>query len=396
MGFSWMPGAEKNKLKAELLSLGLSEEKVSFVLGENLWQDLSLKEKTKRLVGLSSDSYCKLEVSKQQEKLITQLLEKGLNKEAAEIIDKLLRQIEDASDAVCSVTIADLGRISGVLILKEKFSLLEQVINGLTARWDKEKNPKVYSLLSQLLGSICNTLIRKQNLIPAAGILKEFNLRIAKGSSLSQAQKETVRESKERTIATGEVLNWLVELLKNKVESHRDIYELSKIITGIGPAAIAPMFDLASSGDFYADPFKVYSLRWAIAKILKTMQEDATVYLGSKLEDPKVERVRLSLEILGHMRNKDALKHLRSLLKHKNATVRKEAINTIGKIGGSEAVRLLSEFLKDEDKRNRFAVVRALGLIGIPEVLPILKPLLKDKELSGAAEKIIHRVTERK
>lgn len=383
------------KLKAKLFQLGMKEEEASSALQENLWEGLSLKEKVERITKLSARDYVRLEVSKPIVDLVWQLLGKDQYGQVSEVIDKLLGQLEDESKQVRSLTLNDLDKICERLVAKEKYFLLEGIINGLTSRLNKEKDPQVYSLLSRVLATICANLIKKQNFIQAAGVLKEFNLRLKKTSELLDIQKETIKNAKDQKIASPQILDWLTELLKEKVEGHHDFWELSKLIFEIGPVTISPMFALTIPRDLYVDPFKTYTLRWSIAKVLKGMGDEAVFYLKDKLLDRRREVVKVALKLFGHIQNEKALKYLGPLLKHKDLDVRKEVIATLGKIGGGEAVKLLSECLRDENSQIRLAAIRALADVRGPDVLGLLEPLLKDGQLSEEARRITRRIAER-
>ena len=384
------------KLKAKLLQLGMNEEEVSWVLEGDIWQGLSLEKKVKRLKSLSAGDYMKFDISKEIEDIISELLKNGRYNEAGEIVDKLLKQLEDESNkARRLLTLNDLDTISEMLIFKEKYFLLEQIINSLIVRLDKEKDPEVYSSVIQVLANICTKLIKRQNFIQATGILKEFNLRLGKTSKMLDIQKQAIKKARDRTVTSSGVVNWLAKLLEEKIEGRHDFWELSKVMVEIGNAAVEPIFTLAVSKDSYADPFKTYALRWSIAKVLKGIGDEAVFYLKDRLAEKEVQHNKVALELLGHMQNKSALKYLHPLLKHKDLSVRKEAIATLGKIGGIEAIKLLSESIKDKNSRIRLASIWALANIGSPEVLPILKPLLKEKEFSNEVRKVIQRIEKR-
>ena len=383
------------KLKIELYQLGLNEDETSWVLEENLWQGLPLREKVKRFLRLTPDDYIKLEISKLVGKFVSELLQKGQYNETGEIVDKLLKQLEDASSDLRSATVSDLDKISQTLIFKQKYFLLEQIISALMARLDKEKDPQVYSGVTLLLANICVRLIKKQSFIQATGILKEFNLRLGATSSLLEIQKQTIKKLKQSIVGATELINWLTKLFEQKVEAHQDLWELSKVIYEIGPETIGPLFDLTAAKDTYADPFKAYALRWNVAKVFKTMGDEAVFYLRDILEDKKTEEVKLALELLGHMQSKNAVRYLQPLLKYQDLNLRKEAITTLGKIGGNEAIKLLSKCVRDKNAQIRLSAIWALGSIGSKEVFLILKPLLADETVSGVVKKIIRRIGKR-
>ncbi|MBL7084979.1 MAG: diguanylate cyclase [Candidatus Omnitrophica bacterium] len=382
------------KLKTELAQMGLTEEEISWVVEEDLWQGLSLEDKVQRAVNITPKKYLKLQkdISEQVDKLISELLENDQYNQVSEIIDKLLRQLDDRSKDVRAVTINDLDKISQKLILEEKYFLLEQIINSLIARLEQEKDPEVYSSTVQLLASICAKLIEKQNFIQATGVLREFNLRMSKTSKLLDIQKQAIKEARDKTLTTPSLINRLTKLLEAKIEGHHDFHELSQVLNEIGTAAIGPLFALGIPKGPYADPFKSYVLRWSIAKVLKDIGDEAVLYLKGRLEDKKRELVKTALEVLGHMQNKTAVTYLHPLLKHKDLHLRKEAIVTLGKIGGSEAIKLLSECIKDKNGQIRWGAIWALSNIGTAEALPLLKPLLKEQEVSEEVKRIIQRI----
>lgn len=382
------------KLKQELAKAGLSEEATSWVLGEEIWQGLSLKDKLLRALGLNPENYVKLqtEVSEEINKLISQLLDQDRYGETAELIDKLLKQLENESKEVRKTTIKDLENITEMLILKKKFFLLEQIFNSLIVTLDKEKDPELYYFIIQSLATNCTKLIKSKNFIQATGILREFNIRLGKTSKLLDIQKQATREAKDKTVATSELISWLTRLLEEKIEGRHDFWELSKVVSEIGPVAIGPIFALAISKDIYVDPFKVYALRWSIAKVFKGMGDEAVAILKDRLSSKDLEQVITALELLGHMQNKTAVRYLTPLLKHEDLDVRKEAIATLGKTGGEEAIKLLSTSIKDKNSRIRLASIWALANIGTAQVLPILKPLLKDDEFSYEVQRVIQRI----
>lgn len=385
------------ELKGKLAEMGLNQEESSWVLREQFWQGLSLKDRAQRAIKVTAQDYLKLqpEISENIIKLISELLENDQYSEASEIIDKLVKQLEDKSKEIRNRTVADLDRISEMLILKEKHFLLEQIINSLIVTIDKEKDPQVFSALAQGLAAISVKLIKKKNFIQATGILREFNLHLGSTSKLLDIQKEAIKKAKAETVASTGTINWLIKLLEEKIEGHHDFWELSKIISEIGSAAAGPIFALAISKASFADPFKTYALRWSIARVLKGMQDEAVVYLKDRLADKNVEVVKVALGLLGHMQSKSAITYLRPLLKHENLDVRKEAITTLGKIGDKEAVKLLSESIRDKNSQICLAAIWALVNTESPEVFQLLKPLLKEKKLATEVRRIIQRIEKR-
>jgi len=215
---------------------------------------------------------------------------------------------------------------------------------------------------------------------------------MGKASKLLDIQKEAIKAAKDEVVARPKVIRRLTKLLKGKVESRHDFWELSKVISVIGSAAIGPIFALTISKNLYSDPFKIYTLRWNIAKVLKGMGDEAVLSLKERLADKDKEQVKTVLKLFGHMQNKTAVKYLKPLLKHEDLDLRKEAVTTLGKIGGNEAIKLLSLSIKDKNSQIHSAAIWALANIGTPEVLPILKPLLRDKEFSNEARGIIERI----
>ena len=382
------------KLKSELNKLGMSQEEISWVLGEEFWQGLSLKDKLQRAIRISPQDYVKLqkEVSEEIDKLIFQLLEQGQYAEAKEIIDKLLKQMEDESKEVRKLTIKELQKISEALSTKEKYFLLEQVLNSSIIRLDKESDPQIYSIIAKSLASICADLIEKQNFIQATGILREFNLRMGKASKLLDIQKEAIKEAKDEVILRPKVIRRLTKLLKGKLEGRHDFWELSKVISEIGSAAVGPVFALTISKNLYSDPFKIYTLRWNIAKVLKGIGDEAVLSLKQRLADKDKEQVKTVLKLFGHMQNKTAVKYVKPLFRGEDLDLRKEAITTLGKIGGNEAIKLLSLSIKDKNSQIHSAAIWALVNIGTPEVLPVLKPLLRDKKFSNELRSVIERI----
>lgn len=382
------------KLKAELLQLGMKEEEVSWVLGEDFWQGFSLQEKVQHATKIASKDYLKLQkgVSEYTYKLVTELLENGKYSEAAEIIDKLIKQLQDQSQEVRKITVRDLKKISEMLIAKEKYFLLEEVIGSFINRLDKEQDREIYASIAEGLTGICARLLEKHNFIQATGILRELKLYLGPDSKLPDMQKQAIKEARDKRIAAPALVNRLVKLLQAKIEGHHGFYELSQAIAELGSPVLGPLFTLGFSKDQYVDPFKTYALRWSIARVLKGMSEEAVLYLKDRLADKRVEEIKLTLELFGHMQEEGAVKHLRPLLKHENISVRSEAVATLGKIGGSEAIQLLSESIKDGNDQIRLAAIWALADIGDPQVLPLLKPLLQDKRFSEEVERIIRRI----
>ncbi len=383
------------QLKTKLAELGITKEETAWVLGKTLWQDLSLDEKIKQLLELPADKYIKLEISKQIGDLVSEVLKNNQDNQARAIIDKLLRQLEEKSAEVRGITLKDLAKISERLIFKEKFFLLQQITSTLIGKLNQEKDAGVYAVLAQVLSAICASLIKKQNFMQAAEILKEMNLRLDKKSNLPEIQKKAIAEAKTKTVATNSLIEWLTKLLAAKIESDHAVYEISQVIAGIGPPAIEAILTLGVSQDLYIDPFRAYALRWSIAKVLRNMGEEAVLCLQERLAEKEPELIKATLEIFRHMQNKDVVKHLSPLLKHQDLNVRKDTIITLGKIGGSEAMKMLSETIKDKDSQIRLAAIRALANIGTKEVLPLLKPLMKEAEFAEELKRIIWRIEEK-
>jgi diguanylate cyclase (GGDEF)-like protein len=381
------------KLKIKLHQMALDENEISWVLHEELWQELPLKERVKRFKGLSRESYRRLQVSKAVDSLVLQLLENGMYNEVGEVVEKLLGQLEAEARHSREETLNDLDKICETLIFREKYFLMERIINRLIARLDNENDPQVYSTTVLVLANSCVRLIKRQNFIQATGILKEFNLRLGKESRLLDIQRQAIKEVKDSIFTESGLLGWLTKLLAQRIEDHHDLRELSKVIYEIGPGTVGPLFDLTVGKDVYIDPFKSYALRWNVSKVFKSMGEEAVPYLKEKLKHGKVEEVRVALELLGHIQHRDAVKSLEPLLKHKDLNLRREAITTLGKIGGREAIKLLSELVHEEDSHVRLSAVWALANIGSKEVLPILKPLLKDETVSGEIERIMRKIS---
>jgi len=385
------------ELKAKISEKEISEEELSYILGQPLWQGLSVKDKAQRLIKITPQIYLRLqkELSGQIDKLVLELLESDCYNEASEVLDKLLKQSQNTSKEVRAATIGEIDRISQGLIARKKYFLLEKVVSALVEGLDKEKEPEIYSAIVQLLADNCAKLIKKESLIQATGILKEFNLRLNKTSKLSNARRQTIKEAKAKTFAMPSLLKWLAELLEAKVERHEDFYELSGLIGEIGAPAIEPLFALAASQDRYADPFRTYSMRWSIGRVLKGVGDEAAFYFKDKLADKNGESIKIALELLGHIRNTKAVAYLGPLLKSKQLNLRKEVIATLGKIGGKEAIELLSGSLKDRNSQTRLAVIRALANTTDPQVLPLLKPLLKERQFSDEVKRIIQRIEEK-
>ncbi|NQS99797.1 MAG: HEAT repeat domain-containing protein [Candidatus Omnitrophica bacterium] len=382
------------QLKQRLLKLGLSPEEVSLMLEGDLWQGLSTEEKVKRFLELTPESYLKFEreITENIEKLISELLENNRYNQANAIIDKLLKQLEDGSSQVRSKTVKILVKISQTLVARQKQFLLEQIISAFLDKLDKEQVPEVYSFLAGGLAVISAQLLKKQNFIQAAGILRELNFRMGKESKLADTKKQVLINVKSEIVAIPEIVDSLAKSLKEKIEQHHEFWELSKVISEIGAGTVQAIFDLAISKGLYSDPFETYAFRWSIAKVFKPMGEKVISFLKKQLLDKKAENIKVALQLLGHMQNQAVVKHLRPLLKHKDLNVRKDVITTLGKISGSEAIKLLSEAISDKQIQIRWAVIWALANIGGAQVLPLLKPLLLEQEFSDQVKRIIRRI----
>lgn len=383
-----------SKLEDRLHQLGLKEDEVSWMLKGNPWQGLSLEDKARRVLSLSPESFVKLqrEISEDVDKLILEFLENGQYAKAGEIIDRLLEQLENQTREVRTVTIEVLQKVSDALILKEKYFLLEQIINSLIVELDKEKDSKVYFSVACALAGVSVKLLQRQNFIQATGILRELNLRIKGANKIPDAKRQLLQRVKNEIVAVPEIINQLTKLLKEKIEGRHEFWELSKAISEIGLAALKPIFYLAISKGLYSDPFQTYAFRWNIAKALKDMDDEALTFLKARLQDNSAESIRVALELLGHLQDKGVVKDLYPLLKHKDLDVRKDAITTLGKIGGNEAIKFLSESIKDKDTQIHLASLWALANIGGKQVLPLLEPLLEEPEFSEQVKKIIQRI----
>lgn len=100
----------------------------------------------------------------------------------------------------------------------------------------------------------------------------------------------------------------------------------------------------------------------AVLKLLKDADEDIRIY---------------ACEILGGMKEKDAVPHLIEALNDESVNVRNLACVALGEIGDESAINALFGALKD-DEWVEFSAIQALGKIGSKKVIEPLFEIFKD------------------
>jgi HEAT repeat protein len=135
-------------------------------------------------------------------------------------------------------------------------------------------------------------------------------------------------------------------------------------------------FALARVNDPAAVP-KLIEMLHGKEKVIQDKAADALVKFGAssiscllKTLDHNDANMRATVvDILGKIRNPDAISGLLKVLRDQDKNLRKVVINALGSIGDGTAVPALVKLLHDEDPKIRVAVVRALGQIANPEAV---------------------------
>jgi hypothetical protein len=108
------------------------------------------------------------------------------------------------------------------------------------------------------------------------------------------------------------------------------------------------------------------------------------------LPDESWYTVRNALDILGRLREPDALVVLRKHISDPDPRVRFEIVRALERIGGADALRFLVGLAEDSDRDVRLAAIVALGAAGGEHEVFVLRELFgADRD---SAEKIIYAV----
>ncbi|MEM8930590.1 MAG: HEAT repeat domain-containing protein [Acidobacteriota bacterium] len=131
--------------------------------------------------------------------------------------------------------------------------------------------------------------------------------------------------------------------------------------------------------------------RNAAVEILKLRRQRSLNLACYLLEDKDPEVVLQAVQILSHLRDRQALEALVKALDHANANVVQEAIVALGRIGDVRALPAVKRFLTSEPWLQ-VAAIETIGRIGSPEIIPDLLPLLGEPVLQNLVVEALTKI----
>lgn len=131
--------------------------------------------------------------------------------------------------------------------------------------------------------------------------------------------------------------------------------------------------------------------RNAAVEILKLRRQRSLNLACYLLEDKDPEVVLQAVQILSHLKDRQALEPLMKVLEHSDPNVIQEAIVALGKIGDVRALPAVKRFLQSEPWLQ-VAAIETIGRIGSPEVIPDLVPLLGEPVLQNLVVEALAKI----
>ena len=131
--------------------------------------------------------------------------------------------------------------------------------------------------------------------------------------------------------------------------------------------------------------------RNAAVEILKLRRQRSLNLACYLLEDKDPEVVLQAVQILSHLRDRQALEPLIKALDHEDPNVIQEAIVALGRIGDVRALPAVKRFLSGE-AWLQVAAIETIGRIGSPEIIPDLRPLLEEPLLAALVSDALGRI----
>ena len=140
-------------------------------------------------------------------------------------------------------------------------------------------------------------------------------------------------------------------------------------------------------------------VRAMLCDLIIHLYGDRTDDLARFVSDPRWYLVRNIANILGRLRNPEAVTYLSRLVTHPDYRVRRETLNALASIGTEDAQAALGSFLDDTDERLRLRAIQSIDAWevwrAIPRLLAILEqrdPLVRRYELKAAALEALARL----
>jgi HEAT repeat protein len=159
------------------------------------------------------------------------------------------------------------------------------------------------------------------------------------------------------------------------LEKYRDLAEPSKkALIGMGGEAVPSLLDKLSTQDARE--------MWTVIEILGKIGEPAVLPLIDSLKSDNKDVVKLSLRILGDIKDKRAVPPLIGLLDKEDFNIRGYACESLGKIQDTTAFTSISLCLKDSVELVRKNATVALGRLKDKRAIPYLIQSLSDPHFS--------------
>ncbi len=173
----------------------------------------------------------------------------------------------------------------------------------------------------------------------------------------------------------------LINFMGNEDIATRNL--AAEILVKIGPETVPYLISEIDDEDSDVRKFVV-----DVLGLIKDKQ--AVDALCQKLWDENINVVCSAAEALGEIGNKKAIPALVAVY-DKIEESRLPAIEALGKIGDSSALEHLYNYISSDDPMVQYAAIEALGTIGDAEAIKKLVPIMnsKDKAFAGAAFKAV-------
>ena len=329
------------------------------------------------------------EISKRENSLLTNaeevlgvihgLLSIGEEEKVGEILHGFAATLGEGPPQERGQLIQGFGKLLNILLEADQFELLDQNLEVLAERGEKEPDEGVFQIISTLLKEQVLGLIERGRYSSASTIIHLLGQLTEPQADFPLEHRLTATRVL-RSIGTGEVVSQLVGRIVEG-ESRRDV---ANILTDLGTKDVAEgLLRVFTHPDRGVRQVSLHILTQigenSLGPLTRLLQREFTRGPEGHLIDEDWWVVRNAIYLLGEIGQEISLPLLKSWLDDPDYRVRWEVVRAMEKIGSQRAVPFLMRAVADSQEEVRKAGIVALGTIGAKDALNPLIEIYPDQ-----------------